>query len=184
MQTPIPQRKNVNALNANMIGNNNLAGVADMNVIPVVLGIVTAVLHAAPAGPRANGIARGVPNLLAPDNVEEVNLIAVFHSPFGDDLTAVGHDAACTGHQVRSQSAAVLAVTRTGTIAHAADLANATGERSDSRFGTVDGVLFASAHRRDGRSWIALPGLNLNWVGDDGRGGEEREDDRFKVHVG
>lgn len=46
-------------------------------MVPVVLGQVTPVLHRPPAGPSTDGVLRGVPDLLTPDDVLEVERRAV-----------------------------------------------------------------------------------------------------------
>lgn len=55
----------------------------------MVLSNVTAVLHRTPAGPRFDAILRGVPNLLAVDDILEVERPPVVHRPLSK-LTAGG----------------------------------------------------------------------------------------------
>lgn len=59
-----------------------------MKNIPVVLGGITAVLHLAPLAPGSGlGVAAGVPDALAPDDVHDVKLLIVLLSPLREFLT-------------------------------------------------------------------------------------------------
>jgi hypothetical protein len=53
-------------------------------MVPVVLGKIAPVLHGAPVGPAGDRVLGGRPDLLAPDDVLEVEEARVVHDPFGD----------------------------------------------------------------------------------------------------
>ena len=126
-----------------------------MNVIPVVLGDVAAVLHRAPAVPSLDPIYRRVPDPLSPDDVLEVERAAVVHNPFGNLLArSGGNTSAVRAHHVGGFSTAVVGVTRAGAAANATDLTNATRPSCDDGFGTVYGDLLARADGGDGRSTV------------------------------
>ena len=56
--------------------------------IPVVLGGITAVLHLAPVLPGSiKVVALGVPDLLTPDDVVDVELLVVLLNPLSEGLT-------------------------------------------------------------------------------------------------
>ena len=48
----------------------------------MILGNVATVLHGAPARPGAGGVLGWAPDLLAPDDILEVDAVAVVHDPF------------------------------------------------------------------------------------------------------
>ena len=50
----------------------------------------TSVLHSSPSGPWANSITRWAPDLLAPDDVLEVESPTVVHDPLGDTTAGLG----------------------------------------------------------------------------------------------
>lgn len=56
----------------------------NVDMVPVVLGDIAPVLHGAPAGPAGDRVLGGRPDLLAPDDVLEVEGARVVHDPFGD----------------------------------------------------------------------------------------------------
>lgn len=61
-------------------------------MVPVVLGIVAAVLHNAPVGPASLGVPRRIPDALAPNDILEIESAAVLHDPLGNGLAFVGFD--------------------------------------------------------------------------------------------
>ena len=66
--------------------------VADVDVVPVVVGDGSAVLHDAPRGPGLDGVDRGVPDALAPDDVLDLLRGSIAHGPLGEGLAGHGGD--------------------------------------------------------------------------------------------
>jgi len=57
--------------------------VADMDVVAVVLGAASSILHLAPLSPRLRLLTLDVPDPLFPDHIHNFELLMVFHDPFG-----------------------------------------------------------------------------------------------------
>ena len=60
--------------------------------VPMIRGDGSSVLHLAPVGPRSRGIDRGIPDLLAPDDVFELEAVSILHHVFCNCFARIGSD--------------------------------------------------------------------------------------------
>ena len=56
--------------------------------LPVIRGDVSTIFHRRPVGPGSLFIAVGFPDVLAPDDILEIEGITILHGPFGDLIAA------------------------------------------------------------------------------------------------
>lgn len=150
-------------------------------IIPVVSSDRTSVLHSSPSGPWPDGITRWAPDLLAPDDVLEVETRTVVHDPFGDTTALLGaylkiyeyrvrsigigvegrmdycvtYTTSIGAHEINRESATMIAGAGAGASPCAIDLADLSGIPIDHFLGSVHRVGLACAHGGDARSGIA-----------------------------
>ena len=61
-------------------------------VSPVILSVIAPVSHLSPRNPRPDWVPGRIPDLLAPDDVLEVEQPTVLHHPFGHDTAVLCSD--------------------------------------------------------------------------------------------
>lgn len=57
---------------------------------PVILGVITTILHSAPLIPGLGRVAAHRPDLLTPDDILEVERATILHHPFGNRSSGFG----------------------------------------------------------------------------------------------
>lgn len=140
----------------------------------MVLGQAVSLLHGSPVLPLFFCLVyRSSPDLLSPDDVLEVECIAVLHAPLGNLFSReCSRTAAIRAHKVGRETTAMVGTSRTRAVSFASDLSDSSRERSNDLLSRIDRNRLASSHSWD--RWRRVPSkassgrgaaLHLRWTG-------------------
>lgn len=134
-----------------ILASSALTIVRDVDVVPMVLSQVAAIFHGSPVLPvLLSLIDRGSPDLLSPNDILEVESVAVPHAPLGDFFSRKGsRTAGIRTHEVSCKTAAMVRRSRTRAVSLTSNFPDPTRKLIHHRLGSVDRNLLASTNSWD-----------------------------------
>ena len=117
--------------------------------LPMVLGNIPTILHRPPRSPALDAINRRVPDLLAPNDILEIQSPTVVHNPLGNLATRhSGNTTSIRAHEIDSLAHTMIRRSARRAVTNAVDLPDPPRESSNNLLGTRHGDLLARAHGR------------------------------------